>query len=441
MRITRLATLAFATVSLLLTNFGTASAAGGSVHTSQPGFVRSDSFANPDEQDDSSVLAWPQLGFDSGHSGYNTKEKTLSPSNVAGLTPLWTTTTPGPTGGIVASGGVLFGQSSSQLYAMNQSTGATIWTASAVTESFSLAPAVGHKRVFQAYSGSAGTGLCSYSTKTGKIGWCTAISQYSCGLNNTPSVSGNLTFAEFGCGVTYDEALQAKTGNTQWYTAIGNHCAGNDSAQADPILGGMIYYTLGCQGSNNQTNLCAFNAQTGAPGWCVPISNGACGPSGATLGVTGAEGTLFANVVISGSCAEELTAFDAKTGTQKWTVTIPGNNPLHFSPAVADGRVYDYDDSGMQAFSAKTGAVLWTQASSNSGAYGQGMSVANGVVYGNCFSAGEVCALDAKSGAVLWSNGTGGGGATTPIVLDGVVYGSCGGNSFCAYALPQNRRR
>jgi len=73
---------------------------------------------------------------------------------------------------------------------------------------------------------------------------------------------------------------------------------------------------------------------------------------------------------------------------------------------------------------------------------GVDVSVANGVVYAGCYhDDGELCALDAKNGNVLWSRGIVGGGYTTPIVLDGVLYGSCGGSSFCAFGLPENDRR
>jgi hypothetical protein len=47
--------------------------------------------------------------------------------------------------------------------------------------------------------------------------------------------------------------------------------------------------------------------------------------------------------------------------------------------------------------------------------------------------------MDAKTVAIFWQSGAGGGSEgpiTVPVVLDGVVYGSCGGSYFCAYGVP-----
>jgi outer membrane protein assembly factor BamB len=396
-------------------------------------------FAAPSARDHAKIVNWPQAGFDSGHSGYNPKETTLSPSNVAGLTELWSTNTGNgnTTYGLISAGGVLYGMSYTELYALNPSTGVPIWTATAYAGNGSTVPAVAGNLVLADCGTSAGNQLCAFTRKNGSQVWSAPGCQ--CNIFTSPTVYKKLAYAEFGYGGTTWDALQAQSGDVRWDYAVGNHCVAGNSNNADPVANGSAYYTVGCQGTDGQTSLCQFNAQNGGPGWCTPLSIAGCSVA-STLGVTEASDTLFANLQAYGSCVEQLVAFDAKTGVQEWAVDMTGNNSLHSQPAVAKGVVYEYDDSGVQAFSAKKGTLLWTQSSADSYS-GVDVSVANGVVYAGCYhDDGELCALDAKNGNVLWSSGIGGGGYTTPIVLNGVLYGSCGQSDFCAFGLPQDRR-
>ncbi len=399
-------------------------------------------FAARSAPEHAKIVNWPQIGFDSGHSGYNPKEKTLSPSNVARLTMLWSTSTGSgnTTYGLVSAGGVLYGMSYNELYALKPSTGVPIWSVAAYAGNGGTAPAVAGNLVLADCGTSSGNELCAYRRKNGNPVWSTPGCQ--CDLFNPPTVNGKLAYAEFAYGGTTWDAFQANSGSVPWSYSVGNHCVNGGEDDADPVANGSAYYTVGCQGTGtgSHTSLCAFNARNGDAGWCTPLSVAGCGVTW-TLGVTEASDVLFANLQASGSCADQLAAFNAKTGKQEWAVNITGNNPLHAQPAVAKGVIYEYDDSGVQAFSAKNGSLLWTQSSADSYA-GVDLSVANGVVYAGCYhNDGELCALDAKNGNVLWPSGVQGGGYTTPIVLNGVLYGSCGGNDFCAFGLPQDRRR
>ena len=389
--------------------------------------------------DAAETVNWPQTGFDSGHSGYNPKEKTLSSKNVAGLTKLWSTSTGSgnTTYGLVSSGGVLYGMSYTALYALKPSTGVPIWSVAAYAGNGSSAPAVAGNLVFANCGEPSGNELCAFTRKNGSPVWSAPGCQ--CDTFNSPTVYGKLAYAEFAYGGTTWEAFQAQSGTVAWSYSVGNHCGNGGGENPDPVAHGSAYYTVGCQGGDGNS-LCKFNAQNGGTGWCTPLTIEGC--VAFSLGVTEASGTLFANLVPVGSCGgEQLAAFNAKTGVQEWAVSINGNNPLHDQPAVAKGVVYEDDDSGVQAFSAKNGTLLWTQVSGDS--YdGLDVSVANGVVYTGCYhDDGELCALDAKNGKVLWSSGIVGGGYTRPIVLNGVLYGSCGGSNFCAFGLPRHPRR
>jgi outer membrane protein assembly factor BamB len=388
---------------------------------------------------DANMLAWPQLGFDSGHSGYNPKEMTLSPQNVAKLKLLWSTPTDNTAQGLVSAKGVLYGESSDMLYALNTK-GTIMWSIGGMNTA-ARAPAVAENLVLASCSTSQGPGLCAYENKNGAASWSLLVTCFGCGLTSTPTVEKHIAYAEYGIGGTAYDALNAKTGALVWDTGSGNHCSGNGNANADPVAGGMAYYTVGCVGTDDHTSICAFNAKNGTAGWCTELGSG-CGIA-ATHGVSEAQGALFANVSYSGSCAEQIVALNAKSGTQEWAVNIQGNNPLGpTQPAVAKGVVYDIvGGSNLEAFSAKSGSLLWTQTGVVN--FGQGVSIANGVAYTLCGGTSGLCAINAKTGKILWSSGTGGGSAgslTTPVILNGVVYASCGTANFCAFGLSKDPR-
>jgi outer membrane protein assembly factor BamB len=441
MRIPSAALLVILTVPLVAVVAGCASPGTGAAMVVPAAGKPSATTMSPLANVNAKMLGWPQLGFDSGHSGFNPKEKTLSPQNVANLTLLWSTPTDNTAQGLVSEKGVLYGESSDMLYALNASKGTVKWSIGGMNTA-ARAPAAAGSLVLAACNvQSQGSGLCAYETKNGTASWSNLATCFSCGLVSTPSIAKHLAYAENNSITTYYNTFNAKTGKVIWVTTIGNHCAENANANADPVAAGMVYYTLGCLGSDGHTSICAFNAKNGSPGWCTELGSG-CGAA-ATHGVSEAQGALFANVSYSGSCSEQIVALDAKTGTRRWAVNVPGNNPLGpTQPAVANGVVYDLvGANNLEAFSAKSGGLLWTQ--SGAANSGQGVSIANGVAYTLCGGTAGLCAMSAKTGTLLWSSGTGGGSAgsmTTPVILNGVVYASCGTANFCAFGLSKNKQ-
>ena len=129
-----------------------------------------------------------------------------------------------------------------------------------------------------------------------------------------------------------------------------------------------------------------------------------------------ADGTCY----FPGSADDKVTALDAATGREKWSVFTGG--PVRLAPAVWNGRVFAVSDDGkLHCLSAKDGRTLWSLRAGPSGerVIGNGRMVSrwvarggpairNGVVY---WAAGiwptegvYVSAVDAASGKVLWCN-------------------------------------
>jgi hypothetical protein len=381
-------------------------------------------------------LAWPQYGRDPGHSGNNPSETTLSPKNVANLTQLWSfapNQNYSLTQGIVLADGLLYAEINNLLFAIKADTGKAAWMAT--TGSAAYGPVVVDGLVVSPCSGSS---ICGFAAKTGKPVYSQNCNTSGCGNVSSPGVADGLLYYEWSSGTNYYEAEEPTSGKVVWQTTTGNHCPNNGNGTPAPVLNGSAFYELGCQGSDGHTSVCAFNAKSGAPGWCYEVAAG-CG-NASTLGMSAAEDTVFANVQ-SSSCNEQIVALDAKTGAPKWAYTTGSGNTLGTgAPAVANGVMYEYvSGSGLQAFSVKTGKLLWTQPD----AVGNfSVSVANGVVYGACNvgSGTTNCAMAATTGAVLWAEPGSNGGNTTPIVVNGVLYLGCANVNFCAYGLPAKRR-
>lgn len=82
---------------------------------------------------DLKTAAWPQFGYDRGHTGYNPLEKIIGVANVSKLQVAWNDQSLVQPGGIVYDKNVLYvddmGQSNAGLYAFNAKTGAQKWYA------------------------------------------------------------------------------------------------------------------------------------------------------------------------------------------------------------------------------------------------------------------------------------------------------------------------
>ena len=120
-----------------------------------------------------------------------------------------------------------------------------------------------------------------------------------------------------------------------------------------------------------------------------------------------------------------LAAFDAQTGTQRWSVPVDAR-----FPAVSDGLVLAcVFPLGLSAFDARTGSPVWSQPANCSGT---GPTVTRQVVYaftGVGPANMRIAAFRASSGAPLWTSTcpadkAPGGGA--PTIAHGQAYVLCG---------------
>lgn len=153
-------------------------------------------------------ISWPLFGFDPRHSRFNPHENILSPSNVSSLTQAWSfpmknyvTSSPAVVNGVVYVGSV-----TNDLFALNASTGAQLWsfhTGGAVS-----APAVVDGVIYfgsvdgkvYALKASTGTELWSFDTKSI--------------VNSSPTVVNGVVYVGSSDGHFF--ALAASSGHKLW---------------------------------------------------------------------------------------------------------------------------------------------------------------------------------------------------------------------------------
>jgi outer membrane protein assembly factor BamB len=138
----------------------------------------------------------------------------------------------------------------------------------------------------------------------------------------------------------------------------------------------------------------------------------------------------------------QVVAFDAKTGAQEWTTTLPRTVD---SLALAGSRLFVNDGlAGVYALSTGNGKQLWNYSANANYTNGGVLSVADGIVFtdgggGNNGNDG-LTALNEKNGALLWASSFGNGAApATPVIVNGAIYAGC--YTLCALKLPALRAR
>jgi outer membrane protein assembly factor BamB len=185
------------------------------------------------------------------------------------------------------------------------------------------------------------------------------------------------------------------------------------SASYALIVNNVVYVTVS---TNTGPQVWALNATDGSTlsGWPISLP-GAVGPANAAYD----NGLIFVVWTTGSVGGQQITALDATTGIQQWSMAAPGQSDS--SPPVAlDGIVYTDNSGYIMAFDEKSGQVLW-QGGGAGGTTGTVAVTVDGV-YGA--SPCTAIALQPAVGTTLWYNNSGceGSGGATPVVANGLLY-------------------
>jgi outer membrane protein assembly factor BamB len=339
---------------------------------------------------------WTQFHRDNMQR-WNPYETVLGVGNASSLKSKWVNPIDSYGGSSLAvvNGVVYLGSDDGNVYALNASTGAKLW--SYTTGAVGSSPAVANGVVYV----SSGGGVYALNASTGAKLWSyTTVG----GTASSPAVANGVVYVGSNDNNVY--ALDAATGAKLWSFQTG----GLISYSSPAVANGAVYV------GSSDYNVYALNASTGALIWKY-----------ATEYFVDSSPAVANGVVYIGSEDKNVYALNASTGAKLWSYTTGGD--ISSSPAVANGVVYiGSTDGNMYALNARTGAKLWSYDAG--GFVASSPAVANGVVYVGSYAYNvnalnaSMYALNASTGDKLWTYNT---GLDLPVVIDpavvdGVVY-------------------
>ena len=259
-----------------------------------------------------------------------------------------------------------------------------------------------------------------------------------------PTAVANTDWAQ--AGGTARNAYGHVAFSTQPQLAWRARIAGSDNKRrlgAAPVIGDGKLFAVGTDG-----RVQAFDASTGTPRWTYTLEVA----RDAAQSAFGGGATYAAGRVYATGGAGDVVALDADTGSELWKVTPAG--PLRGSPTVAFNSVFLItQDNRLFALSAADGSLLWEESGSQgqtnvfgvaAPAAGQGTIIAG-------YSSGELSAYRYENGRVLWQDALARTSMSTevgtltdidadPIIEDGRVYALGQGGRMAAYELVTGRR-
>lgn len=180
-----------------------------------------------------------------------------------------------------------------------------------------------------------------------------------------------------------------------WSSGIGEGTGKRNRVLAEPIIADGVVYTM-----DAEAVVTAFDARSGNERWdreVAPRNE----DDGSFLGggLAYDSGRLFA----TGGFAQ-VVALDAKTGRPIWRVPVEA--PIRAAPAINGGRVFVTTvENQVIALAADDGRQLWTYSGASTATILMGAAtpaVDGGVVIAP-FTNGEVVALRVDNGALLWT--------------------------------------
>ncbi len=255
----------------------------------------SDDVSNSTTNTTASPGDWTQFLRDNMQR-WNPDETVLNNVTVRSLTLKWKTTI-GTTGGASSTAvvkGVVYLGSGADVYALNASTGAKLWSFQ-TGGNVNSSPAVVNGAV---YFGSDDFNVYALNASTGAKLWSFAT---GAGVDSSPAVTNGVVYIGSGDHNVY--ALNASTGALLWKYATGFVI---DASPA--VVNGVVYI-----GSDDGT-VYALNASTGAKLWS--FNTGANQGTDLSPPVV-ANGVVYIGVILGG-----VYALNASTGAKLWNAVI-----------------------------------------------------------------------------------------------------------------------
>ena len=211
-------------------------------------------------------------------------------------------------------------------------------------------------------------------------------------------------------------ASSALPSTPTWTTSLGG-------APTYPIIaGGRVFVTVAL--STGTSELLALNAADGTPLW------GPIALSGSAVAAYD-NGAVFVLSASPSMLAGQLSAYDAATGSLRWSVAITSQYSFTGPPTASNGYVYlGGAGSGgtLYAFKETNGALTWTAAVAN------GDNSAPSVTADGVYVSYPCQTYDFRplTGELIWNNSAGceGGGGATGAAANGVYYSPNGASGF-----------
>ena len=339
--------------------------------------------------------AWPMFGCDAQHTGRSpyvgAANGTLKWYRAAGSYGMQPAAI-GPDGTLYARSGDY------NLYALNPTTGATIWSRRLNNESVGT-PAIGADGTI--YVGDRGT-LYALNPADGSVKWTLAVSSYVSPI--TLGADGTLYFS---CGFSlYSVNPVSRTVN--WTRSVS---AGDTSSYSCPAISpsGNIYV------GNAEGWIYGFKPD-GAQLWLINI-----GMSYYSSGGSPAVGTT--GLVYVGSGGGKVYALREVDGTTAWTYTT--GSSISAMPAIgSDGTVFiGSDDSKLYALNPAAGTLRWSK-SLGGPIYSPAAIGSDGALYLSS-NDGNLYSLNPSDGSVRWKSTLGCTSTSAPLIgPDGTIYAS-----------------
>ena len=274
-----------------------------------------------------------------------------------------------------------------RLLAIDQKTGAILWSQNITTTYYRLMPAYSEDPAGQSvFAVDTDARLWSFDAAGGSFRWRYQLpGQYSSSSAPTP-FGGRLYIGASGTGGTLYCITPGISGATlNWSKPVANGDSSSPCVTSDAVF---VSYT--------GPQVYRFRRSDGLQQW--RYNSGTSGGGGATPALNPITNVLYTR----SNWFAGMQRFDAATGA-----LLAGEFPQGGLPAFDSGRMFHVDDSTrtLRAYDAATEAELWQSSAPAGERYGVSLAVSNNMVFVTSSQSGQAAFLyviDATNGATLW---------------------------------------